>query len=103
MTEELDNEELEEEPKSELRVRSGIDWEKEDAANQILRESRKGVTKLSDKKFWLTEEQLALRQSREVYNQFGVPDARLVSGLYRRAHNPLAGRRPTRSRTSDDG
>ena len=83
-------------------AKSGIDWKLEEAANNILRESRQGVTKLSDKKYWLTEEQMALRQQREVYNQFGTADARLVSGLYRRAHNPLAGNRPNKSRSTDE-
>ncbi len=83
-------------------VKCGVDWALEDVANQILRDSRKGVTKLSEKKHWLTEEQESLRRSREVYNQFGVPDGRLMSGLYRRAHNPLAGHRPTGIRNSDD-
>lgn len=82
--------------------KSGIDWRLEEEANEILRESRKDVTKLSEKKYWLTEEQLNLRQSREVYNQFGVPDASLVSGLYRRAYNPHAGHRPSKSRNSDE-
>ena len=79
----------------------GINAELEDPANAILREGRKGVTALSEKKDYLTEEQLNLRQAREVLNANGFPDPSIRQGLYRRAYSPLAGHRPGR-RPSDE-
>lgn len=75
---------------------SGINSELEDQANAILREGRRGVTALSEKKDYLTEEQLNLRQAREVLNSNGFPDPSIQQGLYRRAYSPLAGSRPGR-------
>ena len=72
----------------------GVDFTLEEAANAILREGRRGITALSAKKDYLTEEQLALRHNREVYNVNGVPDVHIRSGLYRRAYNPGAGTPP---------
>lgn len=87
-----------------MGLRSGIDYGLEAEANEWLRKSREGVTKLSEKKDYLTEEQLALRWDREVPNGHGFPEAAICSGLYRRAYNPLAGKRPSRSaRSADDG
>lgn len=83
-------------------AKSGVDFLLEEMANELLRKSRKGVTKLSEKKDFFTEEQLALRRNREVYSTVGSPDRNLMSGLYRRAYNPLAGHRPTRLRSSDE-
>lgn len=80
----------------------GVDYTLEEKANAILREGRRGITALSQKKDYLTEEQLALRQGREVYNCNGVPDAHIMSGLYRRAYNPGAGARPTGLRLSEE-
>lgn len=85
-----------------LSLKTGIDFTLEEAANMILAEGRKGVTKLSDKKDYLTEEQLVLRQQREVYNSNGVPDKGIVCGLYRRTYNPNMGRRPTSGLKSSD-
>lgn len=52
---------------------------------------------LNDKKDWLTEDQLALRTTREVQSARPTDiDRLLYTGLYRRAYNPLAGTRPTR-------
>lgn len=76
-------------------VRMGTDYELEAQANEILRKSREGVTKLSEKKDYLTEEQLNLRQEREVPNGHGFPEAHIIRGLYRREYNPLFGKRPT--------
>lgn len=85
-------------------IPSGVNFELENQANEILRKGRAGVTRLEDKKFYLTEEQLKLRQDREVYNSNGVPDVHLVSGLYRRAFNPTAvsGARPRGIRVSEE-
>ena len=79
---------------------TGINTDLEEQANAILREGRRGITALSEKDY-LTEEQLNLRQAREVLNTNGFPDPSIRSGLYRRAYSPLAGSRPGR-RPSDD-
>ena len=79
------------------RVRSGVDWDLETQADELLRQSRVGITKVSDKQDFLTNDQLERRRCREVYNRNGIPDAHLYSGLYRRAWNPHAGTRPTKS------
>ncbi len=80
----------------------GPNFALEEEANRLLSESRRGVTKLSDKTDFLTDEQLALRHSREVYNQNGTPDKGIVSGLYKRAYNPLRGKRPTSGLMASD-
>lgn len=80
---------------------TGVNSELEEQANAILREGRRGITALSEKKDYLTEEQLNLRQAREVLNSNGVPDPSIRQGLYRRVYSPLAGARPGR-RPSDD-
>jgi len=80
---------------------TGVNSNLEEQANAILREGRQGVTALSEKKDYLTEEQLSLRQAREVLNSNGFPDPSIRSGLYRRVYSPLAGTRPGR-RPSDD-
>ena len=81
---------------------TGTNSELEEQANAILREGRKGVTALSEKKDYLTEEQLNLRQSREVLNSNGFPDPSIRQGLYRRAYNPLANVRPRRHAPDQD-
>ena len=83
-------------------VTCGIDFALERQANDILREGRRGITALSQKKDYFTEEQMALRQGREVYNVNGVPDIHIMSGLYKRAYNPGAGCRPTGLRLSEE-
>lgn len=80
------------------RIISGVDNDLEAQADEILRQGRSGVTKLSEKKFYFTEDQLQLRQNREVLNSNGFPDPHIVRGLYNRAYNPIAGRRPARRR-----
>ncbi|QDF18646.1 hypothetical protein SEA_PUPPER_160 [Gordonia phage Pupper] len=82
-------------------VRSGVDYDLEALADEFLRGSRQGLTRLADKQDYLTAEQLDLRRGREVYNSNGVPDIHIVSGLYRRAYNPLAGKRPNRNTYED--
>lgn len=83
-------------------VLCGVDFTLEEQANAILREGRRGITALSQKKDYLTDEQLAGRLIKEVYNANGVPDCHIMSGLYRRAYNPLAGNRPTGLRLSEE-
>ncbi len=80
-----------------LRLRSGEDLSIEEQANEILVNSRRREGKNADRREWLTTEQILLRQHKEVYNQNGFPDAALVSGMYKRTHNPLHGNRPGRS------
>lgn len=75
---------------------SGTNVELEEQANALLREGRRGVTALSAKKDYLTDEQLALRQSREVLNASGAPDPSIRRGLYRRVYSPRSGTRPRR-------
>ena len=75
---------------------SGINSELEEQANAILREGRRGITALSEKKDYLTEEQMNLRQAREVLNSNGFPDPSIRQGLYRRVYSPMAGSRPGR-------
>jgi len=80
----------------------GVNFTLEEQANAILREGRRGITALSQKKDYFTEEQLALRRDREVYNVNGVPDCHIMSGLYKRAYNPGAGSRPTGLRVNSE-
>lgn len=80
---------------------SGVNSPLEEQANAILREGRRGITALSEKKDYLTEEQLNLRQAREVLNSNGFPDPSIRQGLYRRVYNPVVGTRPGR-RPSDE-
>ena len=77
-----------------LSLKSGTNYSVEEEANRLLAVGREGVTSLKDKRDYLTEDQLALRASKEILNTQGVPDASLVSGLFRRAFNPNSGHRP---------
>ena len=80
----------------------GINSELEEQANAILREGRRGITALSEKKDYLTEEQMNLRQAREVLNSNGYPDPSIRQGLYRRTYNPMANLRPRRLQPDQD-
>jgi hypothetical protein len=84
-----------------MSLTPGVNWKLEDQADALLAEGRRGVTSMAAKTDYLSREQLALRQSKEVFNTNGVPDSSLVAGLYRRAYNPLSGQRP-KHRKSDD-
>ncbi len=103
-----DDEDLDEEgvermaPPRAMTLRSGVDYTLEEAADQMLAESRRGVTSMSAKTDYLSKEQLALRQSKEVMNRQGVSESAFMSGMYRRAFNPLFGKRPKGNKTSDD-
>jgi hypothetical protein len=85
-----------------LSMRMGTDYKLEEEADRWLAESRRGVTSMSAKTDYLSKEQLALRQSKEVMNHHGVSDSALFSGMYRRAFNPHYGQRPKGRRNSDD-
>jgi hypothetical protein len=84
-----------------MRITSGTNFDLESQANELLRKAREGVTKLSEKKDYLTEDQLMLRWDREIPNGHGYPEAHLVSGLFKRSYNPMAGKRPSRQRNED--
>lgn len=75
---------------------SGVKLDLEEMANAILRKGREGITALSEKKDYLTDEQLALRQQREVLNTNGFPDPSIKQGLYRRSYSASFGCRPSR-------
>lgn len=92
-------------PPCPLSLRSGEAHAVEDDAEKRLADARRmnllnnGNDELT---FYLSREQVALRQSKEVLNMHGVPDGRLMQGLYRRAYNPEAGSRPRGMRQGDD-
>lgn len=83
-------------------ARAGVNFDLEKQANEWLRKSREGVTALSEKKDFLTEEQMALRLQREIYNVNGFPDPHIRSGYYRRAYNPNTGQRPVGRLNSEE-
>lgn len=85
-----------------LSLKSGVDYSKESDADKLLAKSREGVTALRDKRDFLTFDQLRLRTQKEVLNANGFSDESLMSGLFKRAYNPLAGSRPRGMKHSDD-
>jgi hypothetical protein len=84
-----------------LVLRSGekINLE-EDAEKLLAADRRKAESK--DKTDYFSREQMILRRNREVYSTNGVPDASLISGMYKRTYNPEYGNRPNRSKGGDD-
>lgn len=82
-------------------VRDGVDYGLEERADQFLASGRR-ENRDSDPRDWLTREQLALRRAKETYSPNGMPDSRLVRGIYRRAFNPLAGQRPKGRQQGDE-
>lgn len=82
---------------------SGINYAIEDEADRILAAGRRDAAKTAEKMIdYLSPEQMAFRKSKEIMNQNGVPDARLRTGMYRRAYNPDFGQRPPRNLRSHD-
>lgn len=71
-------------------------------ADDMLAQERRTSDDVAARTAYLSREQLHLRQSREVVNVNGVPDGRLIQGIYRRAYNPLAGNRPNVMRRGDE-
>ena len=69
---------------------TGENWLLEDVANHLLAVARRGITRHRDLRDYLSTSQLDLRRGREVYTTNGTPDEAIVSGLYRRAYNPLS-------------
>lgn len=89
-------------PPTLLRLKNGEDFALEQQAAELLAESRQGVTRLSEKRDFLTADQLRLRYQREVPNHIGICDESLVRGIFKRDFNPLSGTRPSRRGHSDD-
>jgi hypothetical protein len=94
-------------PGSPLPLRAGDSYvqryyEEEFTADDTLADERRTSEDPGARTEYLSREQLHLRQSREVVNINGVPDGRLMQGLYRRAYNPLAGNRPNVARRGDE-
>lgn len=86
-----------------MSLRSGIDWSLEEQADILLARAKATTGAPVDYQY-LSSDQLDLRANREIGNHLGVADASLVAGVYRRAHNPLAGTRPGKlGRSHDDG
>lgn len=83
-------------PGKRMRLKSGEDPSLEEQAAALLAKSREGVTALRDKHDFLTHDQLQNRYKKEVMNSNGISDESLMSGLFKRSYNPLAGTRPTR-------
>lgn len=75
------------------RAKSGVDRNLEDQADQILKEYRKGVKKLSDMHDFFTESQWEGRLSKEVFVSSGTPEKHLYSGVFSRTYNKKAGER----------
>jgi len=90
-------------PESTLRLKSGEDFALEEQAAAILAKSREGITALTEKRDWLSRDQLLNRYQHEVSNANGICDESLMSGIFRRAFNPLAGHRPRGTRNYDEG
>lgn len=84
------------------KIFCGVNPALEEQANLLLAETRRGVTNHSEKQDFLLEDQLAMRLSREVYNENGVPDKSIISGLYKRVYNPFLGKRPTKLTTQPE-
>jgi len=83
-----------------LPLRSGELNSIEEEAEKILAKGRR-QDEGSDKTQYLSREQHILRKNREVYSNSGVPDASLISGIYKRVYNPDFGNRPKRARGGD--
>lgn len=85
-----------------MRLRSGDDHACEEEAARLLAATREGVTALSEKRDFLTRDQLRVRAMREVTNSNGVSDESLMSGMFRREFNPYFGRRPGKRQRTDE-
>lgn len=86
-----------------LRLKSGEDRALEMQAAAWLAKGREGVTALSDKRDWLSHDQLMLRYQREVSNSHGFCDESLIRGMFKRTFNPTFGHRPSRHHYEDEG
>lgn len=70
-----------------MRLRSGVHAQLEAAADALLKESLRGVTKHSEKSDILTPWKDKDRRNREVYVPSGVPDPSTRQGMFHRAWN----------------
>ena len=84
-----------------LVLRSGEKLNLEEDAERLLAADRR-QSESKDKTDYFSREQMILRRNREVYSANGVPDASLISGIYKRAFNPDFGHRPNRTKGGDD-
>ena len=66
-------------------IKRGVHQPLEEAANQILADALRGVTKHSEKADILTPWKEQDRKRREVYVTNGTPDARIRRGMFHRA------------------
>lgn len=82
--------------------KSGIDYELEELADNLLAQSRRDDPKGDEGYEFLSAGQLDRRRSREIYNQNGIPEPHLFSGLYRRADNPALRERSRRGKAEED-
>ena len=65
----------------------GVHKPLEDAANELIRQSLKGVTSMAEKSDILTPWKEQDRKNREVLTRDGVPDSSTRQGMYHRAWN----------------
>lgn len=80
----------------------GVDPYLEEQADRILAEDRKNqAAEGNSENDYLTEGQIESRRQREVYNKNGFPEGQLYNGLFRRAYNPMIGKRGAKP-SSDD-
>ena len=68
-------------------LKFGVHQQLEAAANELIRESLKGVTSMAAKADILTPWKENDRKSREVYSPTGVADASVRKGMYNRTWN----------------
>lgn len=82
-------------------LKFGVDFELEEEADRILSEGRRGVTKHSEMKDYLSPSQLERRRAREITNKNGFPEAGLFQGLAKRAYAPGRDKGPRDLRLED--
>lgn len=89
-------------PSQLMMLRAGEQYAVEDDTEKRLAEARRTLPPGEHDPVYLSREQEILRRQKEVMNMHGVPDGRLMQGLYKRVHNPEAGNRPRGMRMGDD-
>lgn len=70
-----------------VRLRSGVDNALEEQANELIRQSLRGVTRHSAKSDILTPWKEQERHRREVYSHEGVVDPQVRRGMFHREAN----------------
>ena len=86
-----------------MPLRRGVHAALEAAADAILKESLKGVTRHQDKSDLLTPWKMQERQRREVMVPSGTPDPALRQGIFTRALNPTSPHLNSRQGTAGRG